>query len=660
MIKGFTKFAVIAGMLAVAMASCQEKDEIPAPVIQEEEDITLTAAFIETLSGAGSVLTPLWAGGAKFKTAAYNSAGEHPAESTEVLFTASSQGETSSEFSCGAYFETEGYTFLSFYPSSALKNFGSKRTSVTYAVPSKQTAKDKGYADGLNYAISLSEGLREKQIPFYNLLSPVKFTLEGEFASSVSKVVLSVNSGFIAGTVLSEFSADGIKAPQNVATAKSITLEGPFNEGESYYFMTVPGSSTGGALTFYNSADRVMATSTISHPIERVRSCILDLGTVSVDTEFEMPEGVTLAHRQTKGRKPNVLVLVGDGWTAGQQSRFMQLARSGIDMIFNEVEPLKTYKEYYTVYIMSVVSKQQGASVTDGKGNIITRVDNYFGSRWGEDSYDDMNCDRDVLNSYVSSHTPEIIYGDVAITDVPIAVLVNESRYGGRAYWQQDRSSYCLTPIVDERVVTWALPYYLPADNAPGSNAIMLSDETLQETGVNSGDWRQTLLHEWIGHAYAYFSDEYWYGTYTDYNTLDNPTEFDAVQSAGFRMNVTGHYDNVPWQSFLDMKFELAARDPGYLRIGKFQGGGGNYMFGVWRSEIISCMIDNRNYFSTWQRWLLYKTTMTKAGETPELEEFLRNDVTFDPVRAGIGTKAAGAPSFMAPPRPRGGCVAHP
>ena len=56
-------------------------------------------------------------------------------------------------------------------------------------------------------------------------------------------------------------------------------------------------------------------------------------------------------------------------------------------------------------------------------------------------------------------------------------------------------------------------------------------------------------------------------------------------------------------------------------------------MFGRWRSEMISCMIDNRFYFSTWQRMLIVQRIMTLSGSTFDVESFWANDVTTDPVR---------------------------
>ena len=90
----------------------------------------------------------------------------------------------------------------------------------------------------------------------------------------------------------------------------------------------------------------------------------------------------------------------------------------------------------------------------------------------------------------------------------------------------------------------------------------------------------------------------------------------------------------------LNNRDALIARDARYSRIGRFQGGD-EMIMNRWRSEKISCMIDNRQYFSAWQRELIVKRIMSLAGESFSLSDFFNLDVTLDPVRDSGG---AGAP----------------
>ena len=106
-------------------------------------------------------------------------------------------------------------------------------------------------------------------------------------------------------------------------------------------------------------------------------------------------------------------------------------------------------------------------------------------------------------------------------------------------------------------------------------------------------------------------------------------------------LNLSANYNSVPWQEFLDHRDELVSRDAHYDRIGIYQGG---YivMFKIWRSEKISCMIDNRPYFAAWQRYLIAKRIMTLAGEGDSFsfDSWLALDKTDDPIRDNVSSSA--------------------
>ena len=148
--------------------------------------------------------------------------------------------------------------------------------------------------------------------------------------------------------------------------------------------------------------------------------------------------------------------------------------------------------------------------------------------------------------------------------------------------------------------------------------------------GRHVGDWRNTLLHEFGGHGYGRLTDEYWSET-TKY------TEPGYVPGHGYQVpyavNVSGYYDDVPWQEdLLDVRDVLVQRNPDYGRIGIWHGGQTSLYY-RWRSEKVSCMIDNRPYFSAWQRILVVRRILEKAGEPFDMDAFLAKDVTVDPIR---------------------------
>ena len=98
--------------------------------------------------------------------------------------------------------------------------------------------------------------------------------------------------------------------------------------------------------------------------------------------------------------------------------------------------------------------------------------------------------------------------------------------------------------------------------------------------------------------------------------------------------NVSSSYSTTPWDSFLQRRDELIEIDERYSRIGKYQGGF-THIFGAWRSEKVSGMIDNRQYFNAWSRYLLAQRIMTLSGDGSlfNFNYWLERDVTIDPLR---------------------------
>ena len=151
--------------------------------------------------------------------------------------------------------------------------------------------------------------------------------------------------------------------------------------------------------------------------------------------------------------------------------------------------------------------------------------------------------------------------------------------------------------------------------------------------GINIGDWRNTVVHEFGGHCFSRLGDEYWYESWERKVSYISEQYWEVPYS----LNISATYDNPGWKSdLLDNNLNalssLTAKDSRYGRIGVFQGADVS-MFNRWRSERISCMIDNRFYFSTWQRMIIVKRIMTLCGGTFDTESFWAKDDPTDPVR---------------------------
>ena len=73
------------------------------------------------------------------------------------------------------------------------------------------------------------------------------------------------------------------------------------------------------------------------------------------------------------------------------------------------------------------------------------------------------------------------------------------------------------------------------------------------------------------------------------------------------------------------------------------------YDSGVWRSEAISCMDDNRPYYNAPSREAIVRRIMRASGETFRMEDFIKNDkVRKDPVTKASNYVEAFVP--FAPP----------
>lgn len=77
--------------------------------------------------------------------------------------------------------------------------------------------------------------------------------------------------------------------------------------------------------------------------------------------------------------------------------------------------------------------------------------------------------------------------------------------------------------------------------------------------------------------------------------------------------------------------------------VGEYEGG---FVYGknIWRSEQISCMIDNRPYFSAWQRYLIVKRIFSiiygSSYSFDPYETFLAYDTQYQELLNGLNPDA--------------------
>ena len=570
-----------------------------------------------------------------------------------LLFSTEDDGVSTASFTASACEPPGEVTHcLAIHPSTYRIN----SSQVSIYVPTKQQAVSGGIEEGLNVAYATASSFEENLV-FKNALSMLQFKLSGD-VSKLSSIKFIANSTIAGEGLLENLDNDEPTYNMNYHfnpilenPSNSIELQGPFEENTDYLIATIPCTTKGFSMVFIDE-DGSFHVRQSSKEMTLKRSRITNIGTVNIPASQDI--FVYKYNEQTLGNNPVDIVILPEGFTISERKEYETRAETAMDYIFN-VEPYASLKEYINVYVMWTPSTDSGASITDGNGNITTSRNTAFGCRWGSDSYSDMIADEDKIYGYVSAHCPEIVRGELTIDEVPILLIVNDDRYGGRAISTATGRTYCMAPYArGGAALTW--PYSSSGmiassnDPADGLEAREVTDTELQQLGRNSGDWKNIVLHEFGGHSIGRLSDEYWgtsyYTTQTSFYVHTWPVPYG--------LNVSGYYDDVPWQELLDIKDELCNQDSRYERVGRFQGAN-NYIFNFWRSEEISCMIDNRPYFSTWQRVLIAKLILERAGEVFNLGSFLESNDPTDPIRDNVASSISApkenrGPVYMMPP----------
>ena len=610
-------------------------DEIEAPevtVIKASFENPETRTHLE-MNEAGTFAKVLWTKGDAIKLIGMLSDGSYYPKS----FSTQDENVTNANFACTGWNpDTTIIRYYAYYPEESYQGAGIDKLGVY--IPSVQTAVAGGIAEGLNIAYATAERMSDGLV-FKNIPSLLKFRLSGsgvENLSSIRFVANAIISGECIMTNLEgvnpSFNYYSYYPPYAESIGSEVNLNGPFQADTDYYIAVFPCTTEGFSMIFMNG-DGDYSVKSSSKTLTMGRSQITDFGTLTVDSSFTDPL-VTKYMSKSGTAKPVDLVVLPDGFTSSQREVFESRARSSIDFLF-ETAPYSKYKEYFNVYFIWAPSEQEGASITDGNGTITTLRNTAFGSRWGEDSYSDMTANADQVYGYASTHCPEIVKGILTIDEVPVLLLINDTRYGGIAHTTSLGRTYCQAPFTYEGdSMGWGYPSKIPNSDEPITGDFNSSfhertqDELNEVGGYSIGDWKNVVLHEFGGHSFGRLKDEYWYSSwYTEQSALNAHN-----WSVPFGRNVTGQYNNILWQELLNKQEDLVNVNPLYSRIGVFQGGDVS-LFNRWRSEKISCMIDNRKYFSTWQRALIAQRILTLAGLSFNLDTFLQTDDPRDPVR---------------------------
>lgn len=673
--KRFTYFILAAAVLFFCACESPELTQDPVEVIpQDQPTLTTIVAGFET-PDTKSVLhvesstfaSVYWKSGDSFLLYSMNSGGG--TVSSPAVFTTTFSGDPKAQATFNGTAPGALDYYLATYPVSAASGVAIvNETAAAFGIlPKEQTATAGSYDPAANLAFAYSPAASGySQLTFHNATTLLKVRVTGSKVATLDSIRVQ-NTDFNMAGEISMYNFDSsIQIYKNWvsdANSRSVTLKGSFIAGTDYYIAVAPGNYNNLSVIFFFS-DHSTISKTLGKATVLTRSTVRNLGTFNMDEASNL----YIYNKATAvAPKPVTLCVIPDGYTSGQRTLFESRAKEGMDYMFS-VDPYKSYKEYFNVYFIWTPSAEEGATITDGNGHPITVKNTAFSSQWGP-KYSDMEANANAVFSFVEANCPEIIKGTLTYDDVPVLILINDTRYGGRAHNYSNGRTYCMVPFIQNGdPQSWSISTTVPATTdvscvATEATKTLTTDEMNDLYGgvgkVNyTGDWRNVLLHEFGGHSFGRLNDEYWSSSYEPTGAIEGHS-----WSPAMGLNVTGTWyageaANLPspWKELMGKKASLVSENAKYGRIGVFHGGDVS-LFNRWRSEMVSCMIDNRPYFSTLQRILIAKRIIEKSGGTFNLDTYLATDQPNDPVRDGGGlgvilpsTKATVTARPMLPP----------
>lgn len=307
-----------------------------------------------------------------------------------------------------------------------------------------------------------------------------------------------------------------------------------------------------------------------------------DYRTITTVEQYDYSYGdgdVITLQRATKGSGVN-LVFMGDCFDAKdiREGKYLNGINEAVGYFF-DVEPYKSYRDYFNVY--AVV----GVSPDSGVGTVNTIREAKFGTSYFQDG---LTPDAVTTFSYA---TRAPINND--IPNSLMVMVVNTEEYAGMTYMWGDGSAIALCPMSRD---------YYPYD------------------------FRGIVQHEAGGHGFGKLADEYiLVNSFIQSCHFIHPgghvNDFELGKSHGWYKNLslTGNMYEVPWSHLI---FHSTYSN----RVDVYEGGF-YHTRGVFRSEPNSCMNNNIPYYSAISRQAIVEYIKQKSGEPFTLEDFYAHDV---------------------------------
>jgi len=299
------------------------------------------------------------------------------------------------------------------------------------------------------------------------------------------------------------------------------------------------------------------------------------------DLEIYKDKEVVLLHTASKGIGVD-LIFMGDGFTKQDlikaTGKYEKSIQQAIDYFFS-IEPYKSYKEYFNVYMVVAESPEEGVNNESGS------VNNKFSSTYVGGVSISFNID--LCREYVAL-IKDLKGAPLKFGDLTTIIILNSTKYAGGCWHWSDNFSISVLPMSAN-----ASPY----------------------------DFKGLVNHEAGGHGFAMLADEYVNSGNRNLTIPQDKIE-DGLKRRSwgrhFNVDFTNDLTQVQWKDFIG--------HPKYPMVGAYEGGL-YYNYGVWRPEEGSCMINNIPYYNAPSRFAAIKRIMDINKLPFSFNDFVNTDV---------------------------------
>lgn len=291
---------------------------------------------------------------------------------------------------------------------------------------------------------------------------------------------------------------------------------------------------------------------------------------------YQFQDGEYLQLQQaTRGNGVN-LIIIGDGFTKKDLvhgSRYENTMQQAANYFFT-IEPYQSYRDYFNIYMVIAESEEAGVSINDTFGR---KINNKFSTTFGDGT--SITCNDELCFEYARK-----------IKDLPkdkpltIVMPLNSTKYAGTTYLYSNGNSIALCPM---------------------------------STEASPNDFEGLIHHEAGGHGFGFLCDEYVY--YNAQMPESRKNDLREWQKLGFQCNLdfTDNLSTILWKDFIGIDK--------YAQVGAYEGGY-EYQYGVWRSEVNSCMNNNIPYYNAQSRWSIVSRIMKLAEVDFTVQDFIEAD----------------------------------